>query len=250
MPFCGTFLIFADYMKPAIRLAAMMGLRVVYVLTHDSFYLGEDGPTHQPVEQLAMLRAIPGLTVIRPADGNETIEAWKWALSEAEGPVALALTRQGLPTLDRQGGAVARGAYVLYGAEARAGRSSSSSPRAPRSPRRSRPPGASRPRGGACASSACRAGSASRPSRRATRTACCPPTPTCDWPSRAGRSQGWERWIGALGEVHGFDRFGASGPAADLAEEFGFDTAGILAHARQLLESAPQRAARLREQLA
>src|SRR5204862_5899355 len=115
-PFGGTFLIFSDYMRPSIRLAALMGLRVVYVFTHDSIGLGEDGPTHQPVEHLASLRAIPGLHVIRPADAFETAEAWRAALL-AEGPVALSLTRQDVPVFDRArfapAAGLARGAYVL-----------------------------------------------------------------------------------------------------------------------------------------
>ena len=117
IPYGGTFLIFSDYMRPSIRLAAMMGLKVIYVFTHDSIGLGEDGPTHQPVEQLAALRAIPSLTVIRPCDANETAEAWRVALNSKQGPVALALTRQNLPTLDRNKLAPAdgldRGAYIL-----------------------------------------------------------------------------------------------------------------------------------------
>jgi len=121
IPYCGTFLVFSDYMRPSIRLAALMGAHVIYVFTHDSLGVGEDGPTHQPVEQLACLRAIPGLTVIRPADANETVEAWKMALSRP-GPVALVLSRQGLPVLDRENLAgaegLARGGYVLADTEA------------------------------------------------------------------------------------------------------------------------------------
>ena len=120
IPYGGTFLIFSDYMKPAVRLGALMEAKVVHVFTHDSVGLGEDGPTHQPVEQLAGLRAIPGLRVIRPADANETAAAWAVAL-EADGPTALALSRQGLPTLDATKSAardgVARGAYVLSDAD-------------------------------------------------------------------------------------------------------------------------------------
>ncbi|RMF56757.1 MAG: transketolase [Calditrichaeota bacterium] len=101
-PYAGTFLVFSDYMRPSIRLAAMMGLPVIYVFTHDSIGLGEDGPTHQPIEHLAALRAIPNLWVIRPADGNETVEAWKIALTREDGPTAMVLTRQSLPILDRE----------------------------------------------------------------------------------------------------------------------------------------------------
>ncbi len=117
IPYGGTFLVFSDYMRPAIRLAALMGLHVIYIFTHDSIGLGEDGPTHQPVEQLAALRAIPNLTVIRPCDANETAEAWRVALKTRKGPVALVFSRQGLPVLDRSqlGPAqdLSKGAYVL-----------------------------------------------------------------------------------------------------------------------------------------
>jgi len=117
IPYGGTFLVFSDYMKPAIRLAALMGLKVIYIFTHDSIGLGEDGPTHQPIEQLASLRAIPNLTVLRPADANETAEAWKTALQIQNAPVALVLTRQVVPVLDRNhfppAHQLQNGAYVL-----------------------------------------------------------------------------------------------------------------------------------------
>jgi len=117
IPFGGTFLIFSDYMRPSIRLAALMGLRVVYVFTHDSIGLGEDGPTHQPIEQLMTLRAIPNMTVIRPADANETAWAWKAAIENKEGPTALCLTRQRLPIIDQKTYStaknVSKGAYIL-----------------------------------------------------------------------------------------------------------------------------------------
>ena len=116
-PYVATFFVFVDYMRPAMRLAALMELPVIYVFTHDSIGVGEDGPTHQPVEHLAMLRAIPNLTDLRPADANETAEAWKIALQHEDGPVGLVLTRQNLPTIDRAkyapASGVARGAYVL-----------------------------------------------------------------------------------------------------------------------------------------
>jgi transketolase len=112
-PYGGTFLIFSDYMRPTIRLAAMMQLPVVYVFTHDSIGLGEDGPTHQPIEHLAALRAIPNLVVIRPADGNETASAWQVALNRKKGPTALVLTRQNLPQITPKENDLARGAYVL-----------------------------------------------------------------------------------------------------------------------------------------
>jgi transketolase len=121
IPYGGTFLIFSDYMRPAIRLAALMELPVIYVFTHDSIGLGEDGPTHQPIEHLAALRAIPHMTVIRPADAQETVEAWNVALTHGEGPCAIILSRQGLPVIDRNlfapAAGLKRGAYVLADAE-------------------------------------------------------------------------------------------------------------------------------------
>ncbi|MFA5831933.1 MAG: transketolase [Bacteroidota bacterium] len=117
IPYGGTFLIFSEYMRPPIRLAALMGIRPIYVFTHDSIGLGEDGPTHQPVEQLASLRSIPNITVLRPADANETAQAWKIAIEHTSGPVVLALTRQKLPFIDRTKFApaerTAKGAYIL-----------------------------------------------------------------------------------------------------------------------------------------
>jgi transketolase len=116
-PYVGTFLVFSDYMRPSIRLAALMGVRSVFVFTHDSIFLGEDGPTHQPIEHLDALRAIPGLTVFRPADGVETAGAWAWIVEHADGPALLALSRQGLPPLDQEAGFsvrdIWRGAYCV-----------------------------------------------------------------------------------------------------------------------------------------
>jgi transketolase len=120
LPYAGTFLVFSDYCRPAIRLAALMGQRVIHVMTHDSIGLGEDGPTHQPVEHLAALRAVPNLKVFRPADAVETVECWQLALQSRDGPSVLALTRQNVPQL-RQGfdeqNRCARGAYELIAAE-------------------------------------------------------------------------------------------------------------------------------------
>ncbi len=122
IPYGGTFLIFSDYMRPAIRLAALMGQPVIFIFTHDSIFLGEDGPTHQPIEHLSSLRAIPNLTVIRPADAQETVYAWQAALEHRDGPVALILTRQKLPVLDRsklgsRPSGISRGAYILAGSD-------------------------------------------------------------------------------------------------------------------------------------
>src|SRR5687767_3393382 len=116
IPFGSTFLIFSDYVRPSIRLAALMGLGVIYVFTHDSIGVGEDGPTHQPIEQLASLRAIPGILVLRPGDANEVADAWRVLMEHKHEPAALVLSRQKIPTVDRTRYAasqVARGAYVL-----------------------------------------------------------------------------------------------------------------------------------------
>jgi len=113
IPYGCTVVVCSDYMKPAIRIASISKLPVIYVFTHDSIGVGEDGPTHQPIEQLAMLRAIPNLTVLRPAGANETLEAWKFALTHKSGPTALILTRQNLPTLNEPNGGLEYGAYIL-----------------------------------------------------------------------------------------------------------------------------------------
>ncbi len=112
-PYGATFLVFSDYMRPSVRLSALMGLPTIWIWTHDSVFLGEDGPTHQPIEHLAALRAIPNLWVVRPGDAGETVEAWELALGRSDGPTALILTRQGLPILDRPRGEVGRGGYIL-----------------------------------------------------------------------------------------------------------------------------------------
>jgi len=239
IPYGGTFLIFSDYMRPAIRLAALMGLNVIYVFTHDSIGVGEDGPTHQPVEQLAALRAIPGLTVIRPCDGNETAEAWKAAL-QSTGPVALALTRQDLPVLDRSlyAGAdnLVRGAYVVKDA----------------------------PDGDApdliligtgselhiALQAAERLGEkrikvrvVSMPSWELFANqddAYChqvlPPEIKARIAIEAGVTQGWHRYVGDSGKVIGLNRFGASAPGAVLYEKFGFTVEHVVETALSLLE--------------
>src|SRR5580693_10086375 len=116
-PYGGTFFNFTDYMKPSVRLSALMEIPSIFIYTHDSFCLGEDGPTHQPIEQLASLRAVPGLLLLRPADANEVVEAWKVIMQKKHEPAVLVLTRQQLPTFDRSkyasSGGVARGAYIL-----------------------------------------------------------------------------------------------------------------------------------------
>jgi transketolase len=231
LPFGGTFMIFADYMRPPIRLAAMMGLRAVYVLTHDSIGLGEDGPTHQPIEQLPNLRAVPNLTVIRPGDANEALEAWKAAIANQTGPTALILTRQGLPTLDRDRFAPAdglqQGGYVLS------------------------------PENGELQAIIIASGSevelalgaqqqlqqeglgvrvVSLPSwelfeqqPQQYRDQVLPPACTRRVAIEAASTFGWERYVGLNGKVIGMRSYGASGPAAQLMEKFGFTVANLVA---------------------
>ncbi|MCR4408261.1 MAG: transketolase [Anaerolineae bacterium] len=239
IPYGGTFLVFSDYMRPAIRLAAMMELPVVYVFTHDSIGIGEDGPTHQPIEQLASLRAVPGLTVIRPADANETVEAWRVALTRRQGPVALALTRQSLPTLDRTklapADALARGAYILAEAES------------------------DQPEIIIIASGSevhvalgarellARRGVAARVVNMPSwelferqpqdyRDAVLPPAITARLAVEAGVAQGWHRYVGPAGDVVSIERFGASAPYKVLWEKFGFTAENVAARALALLE--------------
>jgi len=233
----GTFMVFSDYMRPAVRLAALMQVPVVYVWTHDSFYVGEDGPTHQPVEHLLALRAIPGLTVIRPADANETAAAWKVAL-ELRRPVALALTRQKLPVLEetqeKAAEGVARGAYILRDApQARidllliaTGSEVALALEAQR----------------LLAEQQISARVVSMPSWELFdaqpffyRLNVLPPTTSRRLAIEAGVTLGWERYVGAHGAVIGIDHFGASAPAQTLQEKFGFTAASVVERALRLL---------------
>ncbi len=233
-----TFLIFSDYMRPPIRLAALMGLHVVHVFTHDSLALGEDGPTHQPIEQLANLRAIPKLTLLRPADANETAVAWKVAIETRDRPVLLALTRQDVPTLDRGRYASAeglrRGAYVLSDA-------GNSSPTLILM--------ASGSEVGLIVAAAERLVSegivvrcVSMPSwdlfeaePQSYRDEVLPPAVTARLAVELGVRQGWDRYIGARGDMIGIDGFGASAPAEVLLEKYGFTVDNVVARARNVL---------------
>ncbi len=238
IPYCATFLVFSDYMKPSIRLAAMMGLRVIYVFTHDSIGVGEDGPTHQPVEQLAMLRAVPGLTVIRPSDANETARAWYCALKREKGPVALVLSRQNLPTLDRQkiapASSLSRGAYILSETEGKK-------------------PEAIIMASGSEVHIALQAAEklqkdgvfarvVSVPSWELFeeqpdeyRKKVLPPEITARVAIEAGTTQGWRRYTGDAGEVIGIDHFGASAPGQVLFEKFGFTSENVAEKVMQTL---------------
>ncbi len=238
IPYGGTFLIFSDYMRPPIRLAAMMGLNVIYVFTHDSIGLGEDGPTHQPIEQLACLRAIPNLTVIRPADANETAEAWRVALEKKDGPVAMALTRQGLPVFDRSHiepeERLSRGAYILR--DAVDGK-----------------PDVILMATGSEVSVVMKACSSLEEKNIKVRVVSMPSWELFeqqpvdykegvlprDVSSRvaieAGVTQGWHRYAGAKGTVIGIDHFGASAPYQKLYEAFGITERNVVEKVMEIL---------------
>ncbi|MEE9218706.1 MAG: transketolase [Acidobacteriota bacterium] len=237
-PYGATFLIFSDYMRPAIRLAALMGLPVIYVFTHDSVALGEDGPTHQPVEQLAALRAIPNLTVIRPADANETVEAWKVALRRRDGPVALVLTRQSLPVLERgplaPASALARGGYVLADTQGE--------PDLILIATGSEVSLALEARGLLAAEGiAARVVSLSsweifsqQPPQY--RDQVLPASVEARLGIETASPFGWERWVGLRGEMVALERFGASAPGKVVLEKLGFSPGQIASRARALHE--------------
>ncbi len=237
IPYGGTFFTFTDYMKPAIRLACLMGVRPIYILTHDSIGLGEDGPTHQPVEHLAALRAIPNVTVIRPADANETAVAWQTAIEHRTGPVGLILTRQKLPIIDRTRYAPAdllrRGAYAL-----------ASSPNAPELLLIATGSEVSLAIGAyeQLSADGVAARVVSMPSwelfeRQSAeyRDAVLPPSVRKRLVIEAGSPFGWERYAGDGGRILGISRFGVSAPAEDAFKEFGFTPQSVLAAARELL---------------
>ena len=238
IPYGATFLIFSDYMRPAVRLAAVMEQHVIYVYTHDSIGLGEDGPTHQPIEQLSTLRAVPGLTVIRPADASETAEAWRVALKQ-KGPVALVLTRQKLGFIDRTSHAsaegVAKGAYVLADAtdgEPEVVLLSSGSEVALILEAREK-----------LEAEGIRTRAVSMPSHElfAAQSAEYRDSVLPDGAMRvsieAGHPMSWQRWVGSDGAAIGIERFGASAPYKEIYEHLGITVDGIVNTARQLLSN-------------
>lgn len=241
LPYGGTFLVFSDYMRPPIRLAAMMGLKVIYIFTHDSIGLGEDGPTHQPIEQLAALRAIPNLTVLRPCDANETVAAWRFALTHKKGPVALVLTRQSVPVLDRKVFASAdglhRGAYILSDANSDKEpqviliASGSEVHIAIEAANRLQEKGVS-------------VRVVSMPSwelfdaqTNEYQNQVLPPRVKARLAIEAGVTQGWHRYLGNKAEAVGIDHFGASAPYKVLYEKFGITADRVVEKAFALLEA-------------
>ncbi len=239
IPYAGTFLIFSDYMRPAIRLAALMKLPVIYVFTHDSIFLGEDGPTHQPVSQLLALRAIPGLTVLRPADARETVEAWRLALANRQGPTALALTRQKLPilaeTAARAREGVGRGGYVLAdpaAGEPRALIIATGSEVAVALEAQGRLDQAGLPT--RVVSMPCRELFDRQPAEY--RRSVLPPGVSRRLAVEAGTPIGWHKYVGEGGDVLGVEGFGASAPYQVLAREYGFTAEEVERRVRKLAE--------------
>jgi transketolase len=267
-PYGSTFLIFSDYMRPSVRLSALMRLPVVWVWTHDSVGLGEDGPTHQPIEHFAALRAIPHLWVVRPSDANETSAAWRVALEREDGPVALLLSRQNLPVFDREGEGLGaadeleRGGYVLWESGGVAGERAQSGSTVAVA-------GAERPGEAALAepalvliatgsevASALAAGRELAADGTAVRVVSMPCVELFEAQEAAyrervlggpgtrrlaiepGATLGWWRWVGENGDVLGLDRFGASAPGTTVLEKLGFSADGIARRARALLARA------------
>ena len=235
--FGGTFFVFSDYVRPAIRLSALMGLPVTYVFTHDSIAVGEDGPTHEPVEHLASLRAMPGLSVIRPADANETAEAWKLAVSSKNTPTVLVLSRQNLPTLDqsvelvREG--VSKGAYVVSPnekAEAILLATGSEVSLAVEAQK-------------ALSEEGIEVSVVSMPSwdlfekqDAAYKNAVLPSHLTKRLAIEMGSSFGWHRYVGFEGDVIAIDKFGASAPGEIVMKEYGFSVENVVSKMKALLQ--------------
>jgi transketolase len=236
-PYGGTFLVFVDYLRPALRVAALMKLPLIYVMTHDSVAVGEDGPTHQPVEQIASLRAMPNVLVLRPCDANETVDAWIQAVNANSSPVVLALSRQKLPVLDRKmtGGRLARGGYILSdcsgtpdilliatGAEVHLALAVQKM----------------------LAAKNIAARVVNMPSWELFekngddyKNQVLPPDVTTRLAVEAGIPMGWERYVGTAGKVIGMNGFGASAPGGTVLKNFGFSAENVAAQAEALVKA-------------
>jgi transketolase len=239
-PYGSTFLIFSDYMRPAVRLSALMGLSTVWVWTHDSVGLGEDGPTHQPVEHYAALRAIPRLWVVRPADANETSVAWRVALEREDGPVALLLSRQSIPVLDRAelapAAGVERGAYALWNSSTDGDPdiiliSTGAEVAATLAAARTLAADGTRAR---VVSMPCMELFEAQPD--AYREEVLPSAVSARLAVEPGATMSWWKWVGSGGDVLGLDRFGASAPGTTVLEKLGFSAEHIAARARAVLK--------------
>jgi transketolase len=235
----GTFLVFSDYLRPAIRLAALSKLPAVYVFTHDSIAVGEDGPTHEPIEQVPSLRLIPGLRVIRPADANETAAAWQYALSQTEHPVVLALTRQNLPilpgTVGKDKEIIEKGAYVV--SEAQGGQpqaiiiaTGSEVSLAVEAQAKLQEKGIAV----RVVSMPCREQFEAQP--KEYRDSILPPSVRARVAVEAAHPAGWDRYVGDQGSVIGIDHFGASAPGGLVMEKFGFNVDNVVKHVEEVLK--------------
>jgi transketolase len=236
LPFCATFFNFLDYLKPALRLAALNKIREIFVFTHDSVFLGEDGPTHQPIEQLAMLRATPNVIDLRPADALETLEAWKFAIQPATGPCAIVLSRQKLPFLGARSADVQRGAYVIHETDGKpdviliaTGSEVSLALDAAK----------------LLAAKGTKARVVSMPSMglfnaqdAAYRETILPRDVEARVSIEAGATFGWAKYVGPRGTSIGLDHFGTSAPAAAIAKEYGFTPEAVADVAAGLLARA------------
>jgi transketolase len=239
IPYTATFLPFADYMRPPMRLAALMGLRTIFIFTHDSIGVGEDGPTHQPIEQIMNLRQVPNMTVIRPADANETMEAWRIALANTKGPTTLVFSRQNLQVLDRSvcnaASGTRRGGYILWESAPNpdliliaTGSEVSIALAAARK----------------LAAEGINVRVVSLPSweifdhqPQDYRHSVLPPAITARISIEAGIKLGWEHYVGLSGKIIGMDSFGASAPGPVLYEKFGFTESKIIEAAKSMLGS-------------
>jgi len=237
IPFGSSFMVFTDYCRPSIRLSALMDLQVIWIFTHDSIGVGEDGPTHQPVEQLASLRAIPNLTVIRPCDANEAAEAWRVAINHRHGPVMLALSRQKLATLDRSviapASGLARGAYTLCET---AGRAPELILIATGSEVHLALGAATEleKRGHAVRVVSMPSDELFEKQDQDYRDSVLPPSIKRRLAIEAGVTQSWYRWVGLEGDIVGMHSFGASGPAGTVAKHFGFTVENVVERALKL----------------
>jgi transketolase len=237
IPYGSSFLIFTDYCRPSLRLAALMGIHVIYVFTHDSIGLGEDGPTHQSIEQLSGLRAIPNFTVIRPGDANEAAEAWRAAMTHEGGPVLIALTRQKLPTLDRTAMApareLARGGYVLGETKGRSAEiillASGSELHLAVGAREEL-----EKRGHAVRVVSMPSMELFAKQDAAYRDSVLPPSLRRRLAIEAAAPMSWYRWVGLEGDVLGMTTYGASGPSQDVLKHFGFTVENVVEHALKL----------------
>jgi transketolase len=240
IPYTATFLPFADYMRPPMRLAALMGVRTIFVFTHDSIGVGEDGPTHQPIEQIMNLRQVPNMTVIRPADANETMEAWRLALTNTSGPTVLVFSRQNLPVLDRSvcsaAAGLRRGGYILW--------ESAPNPELILIATGSEV-SLTLTAGRKLAENGTKVRVVSLPSwgifdrqPQEYRNSVLPPAITARISVEAGIRLGWEHYTGLQGKIIGMETFGASAPGLVLYEKFGFTVDKIIAAAEELLHRA------------